>query len=73
MYALIEIKGAETKINLFNNAEEAGQELIRRYNKSVREANSIDWRYTWIDLDKQYAKVDSWESSTEWKATQIEK
>ncbi len=71
MFVLIEIKGTETKVELYKEIKDAENQMKIRYHKLIQKAKEIDWRYTWIDMNKRYAKIDGREEIYEWRIALI--
>ena len=72
MYALVEIKGQETKVNVYNNKQDIAEEMIRRYNNKVKEAKSIYWKNTYFEEENMYAKIDDLTEIVELRVTEID-
>lgn len=71
MVAIIETVNSIVNLSIFETFEEVERELIKRYNKRVKEVKKIDWKNTWIDIEKKFARVDDWEDIIEWRVGEI--
>lgn len=71
MVAIIETVNSIANLSIFETFEEVERELIKRYNKRVKEVKKIDWKNTWIDIEKKFARVDDWEDIIEWRVGEI--
>ena len=72
MVALVETSGTKAKVTAYDTTNDAKEELLTRYFNAVKTAHRIDWRCSWIDLEEEYAKVDSWAEITEWRIAEIQ-
>ena len=73
MVAIIETVNSIANLFIFETFEEVERELIKRYNKRVKEVEKVDWKNTWIDIEKRFARVDNWEDIIEWRVGKLEK
>ena len=71
MVAIIETVNSIANLFIFETFEEVERELIKRYNKRVKEVEKVDWKNTWIDIEKRFARVDNWEDIIEWRVGEI--
>ena len=69
--ALVETSGIKAEVSNYMCKNDALEALLNRYFSLVKEADRIDWRCTWIDLDEGYAKVDTWFEVIELRVTNL--
>lgn len=71
MYALIEIIGRQTRIELFEELGSVEREMKKRYTKLIKEAKNIDWENTWFDEKNLVARVDDYRIVIEYRGCEI--
>ena len=71
MYALIEITGMETKVNLFDEKFLVELTMKERYNKKIKDMKEIDWRNTFYDEEKLYGKISNWREVVEFRGCEV--
>lgn len=71
MKAIVRTVGSKAEIIFVKegNIEELMQKL---YNISVKKAKMLDWKNTYYDGNRNYAKIDDWETVTEYREIELE-
>ena len=73
MEVFVEIEGKRAEIIMFETREEVESEMIKRYNKRVKEMDSIDWDRTGFDRENLYGRVRGSHRDFEWMVGSMRK
>ena len=72
MKALVEIVGKKAMVILFDDVGKVVMELETRYNKAVRGADAVDWKYTDYSDENMFAKFSDWSKQVFWFAADVQ-